>query len=190
MEKLMKLEDEREIKLNLNNDVKKITESFSVDGLECAYYSLEQNGNFSFSAELDIDSEAANNHKSLLFIVDINHPLFFSYYHLLNGEKEIRINDSKTDLKYLSIKYDEDAISLNFVDKLKKEDLKDKYKVELVGSLDYLSSIEAVKKNDFKERLRAFFDESTTLLLEDSHQITMEEYTLRKSITKKERLSS
>ena len=53
-----------------------------------------------------------------------------------------------------------------------------------------MRDINSVKKNDLKERLNTFFSESSDLLLEDSHQIDFEEYTLRKKITDKVRLTS
>ena len=194
MKKEVKLEDERIIKFEMDESTsptkKVIEECFSIDGLECANYSIIQDDKYYFKAELDIDTISENSRDNLVYSIYINHPLFFSYYHLLNGENEIEIKDKENDLKRLLIKYDNDVITLSFIDKNKNELYDDKFKIEFDRSLDYLSNKESIKNNDLRDRLNRFFDESSELLLEDSHQISFEEYILMKKIDKKERLSS
>ena len=194
MEKVVDLGHERKIKIKVDNmdnpSKREIVESFSVDGLECAHYSLTQDDKFYFQAEVDPDIQAANSLNNLSFVIDINHPLFFAFLHLLNEKNEIMLKDNDNDLKYLGITRDNDVITLKFVDKIRKEKMKDKYRIEYDSSLKYISNKESIEMNATKERLKAFFAESSDLLFEDSHQISFEEYTLRKTITERERLSS
>ena len=196
MEKVVNMNDERSIKVVTDNSLspkKEIVERFFADGMECAHYSLIQDDNYYFNADLDFDLATEENNKKLIFDIDVNHPLFFSFLHLLNGEEELIINDStnkENESKYLSIKNEEDIITLNFVDKIKNESLSKKFKIKFDSTLDYLTSKESVKDNDTRERLNIFFEESCNLLFDGYHQIDFEEYTLSKKIEERARLSS
>ena len=200
MEKVVKIDNERNIKViiddNNNHQKRKIVESFYADGFECAHYSLEQDDNYCFSASLDFDLTAEQTSRNLLFSLDVDHPLFFAFIQLLeNDEEEIIIRDSKNsdnDLKYLSVKKDNDKVNLNFVDKVKNSSLVNKFTINYDSKLDYFTGKKSVRDNEIKKRLNVFFDEACGLLLEDSHQINFEEYALTKTIKerKKERLTS
>lgn len=194
MKRELNLGPERKIEIETDDEkIKKtITESFFADGLECAHYSLVQDDTLIFSAQLDLDLITEENNKNLLFSLDINHPLYFAFIHLLNGEKELKIQDKNTeeDIKYLSIKDEDDLIILNFVDKKKNEKLNNKFKVEYDNSYSYIKDRKTVMDNEKKKRINNFFLESSILLFEDSHQISFEEYSLRKRIDDKIRLSS
>ena len=193
MRKEVRLDNERIVRIESESEDessrKEIVESFSVDGLECANYSLIQDDKYYFRAELDIDSISENSRNKLVFIIDINHPLYLPFHHLLNNGKEIILKDNDNDEKYLGISKEDDKIYLNFVDKVKDEKLKDKFTITYDSNLGYLSNAESVKNNDLKERLKAFFVESY-YSCEKNHQISFEEYTLRKEISERERLSS
>ena len=196
MVKEVRLKDERKIKVydneNAIHPIKQITESFSVDGLECAHYSMIKGEIFTFNASLELDLETEENKNILVFDIDIDHPLYFPLLHLLQNDKELIINDVKDDknMKYLSIKNDDDLITLNFIDKNRNEKLKDRFVVVSDNKLDYLKNIMSLKNNDIKKRINDFFDEACEMLFEDYHQINFEEYTLKKTICDRERKSS
>ena len=188
MFKELKLKKERKININYNENSlmpnKQISESFSADGLECAHYSFVKGdlfstkGNiFTFSASLDLDLETEENKNKLVFEIDIDHPFYFPLLHLLDNQNELVINDEREndEQKYLSIKNEEDLITLNFVDKNKNESLKDRFVILCL---------------DKKNKINSFFDEMFEVLSDDYHQINFEEYTLKKKISEKERLSS
>lgn len=190
MEKEVKLNYERKINLNVDEDSskKQISEIFRADGIDCANYKFIQGERNVFSATLDIDLESEENKNILIFDININHPLYFAFLHLLNGQEELIIEDEdkkNKDLKYLSIKNEDDLITLNFVDKNKNERLNDRFIISYDNTNS--KSLYVLKKNDYKERVNMFFEEATALLLEDSHQINFEEYDIEQKILKKEK---
>ena len=128
--------------------------------------------------------------KNISFIIDINHPLYFAFIHLLKDKDEVLLKENDNDLKYFGIKKDGDIITLSFVDKILRERSKDKHRIEYDSTLNYISNKESIEKNALKQRLKTFFAESSDLLLEGSRQISFEEYTLSKRIANWERLSS
>lgn len=193
MEKEVRLDHERKIKVFVGNNQssldKQITEIFTADGLECANYSFVQGDKVLISASLDIDLESEENKNKLTFEIDINHPLYFAFLHLLNGKDELTINDEKQenkDLKYLSIRNEEDLITLNFIDKIRNENLRDRFTIRYNNSRDYKGSMYVISRNDTKTRMNEFFEEATKLLFEDSHQISFEEYDIQQKIKEKQ----
>lgn len=195
MVKEVNMENERKIRYFDNEDElspnKQITESFSIDGLECAHYSLIKGETFTFSARLELDLEVEENKNSLIFEIDVDHPLYFPFLHLLNDEKEFVIKAKKDeDMKYLSIKNEEDLIILNFVDKTKNERLSNKFVINCDNEFDYNLDKDTIKQNDYLNRLNYFFTEAGNTLMEDYHQISFEEYSLKKTIDEKLRKSS
>lgn len=191
MEKEVKISYERRARLLINDkdsSKKQIEEIFRVDGIDCANYKFIQGERNIFSATLDIDIESEENKNILIFDIDINHPLYFAFLHLLNGEEELIIEDEdkkNKDLKYLSIKNEDDLITLNFIDKNKNERLIDRFIISYDNK--NTKSLYLLKKNDYKEKVNMFFEEATDLLLEDSHQINFEEYDVEQKILKKEK---
>lgn len=193
MEKEVRLDHGRKIKVYVGNNQniidKRITETFVADGLECANYSFVQGDKVLISASLDIDLESEENKNKLIFEIDINHPLYFAFLHLLNGRDELIINDENKenrDLKYLSIKNEDDLITLNFIDKIKNENLRDRFTIRYDNKKDYKGNIYLVGKNDIKTRIDEFFEEATILLFEEAHQISFEEYDIQQKIKEKQ----
>ena len=127
MVKEVKIDNDRKVMLFDNKEETlpnvQISEYFYADSLECAHYTLLQANELNFKACLDLDLETEENKNKLIFEIDIDHPLYFPFLHLLNGDNELIINDNKSnnDMKYLSIKNEDDLIVLNFVDKNKNE---------------------------------------------------------------------
>ena len=93
-------------------------------------------------------------------------------------------------MKYLSIKNEDVLIVLNFVDKNKNERIADRFVITCDNEFGYSLDKDTVKQNDFLNRLNSFFDEARNILLEDYHQISFEEYSLKKTIDEKLRKSS
>lgn len=197
MEKNVKVDGERSVKV-VNNEGesfpnKQIIEAFCTDGLKIAQYSMNQGDVFTFSASLDIDLEQETNRKNLVFKIEVDHPLYFAFLHLLNGDKELILNDireKEENIKYLSIKNEDDVISLDFVDKLRNERLSDKFTIIYDNDFNYLIDKQASIENDKKNRLNNFFEEASTLLFEDCHQISFEEYEVKKKVLDKKRNAS
>ena len=112
------------------------------------------------------------------FVIDINHPLYFCVKHLLGEENEFIIDDDDTYgriNKYLVIKKENDIYKFIFINNLEKNDYEsDKFRVFIknIGP-DCRSKI-----IDFsiKKRIVYFFRELENILLEEYHQITLEEY--------------
>lgn len=189
-----RLKDGRKIFLIESSDEaipsKQITERFSSsDDLYCAHYSLIQGSLFTFSAGLDVDLESEENNKKLVFEIEVDHPLYFPLLHLLNGEKEFVIEDCRKknkDIKYISIKNEDDLITLNFIDKNKNESIQDRFTIVCENKLDCYKDKITFENNRKKIRLNHFFEEAANNLLEDYHQISFEEYDVKQRILKKE----
>ena len=195
MEKEVRLADERSVRVFVDNEgllpTINITERFCEDSLECAHYSLEQGDKFIFAAYLDIDLQSEENNNSLVFNFNVDHPLYFPLLHLLGKDKEVVIKDDEVEdveQKRLSIVNDNDLISMNFVDRTKASIVSGKFIINCDRKFDYLTNLNAVKNNDIKKRLYYFFHEASEVLLEDSHQISMEEYDVHKKVLEKEKL--
>lgn len=186
MEKEIKLDNERNLEVIIdeenNNKLKQIKESFAADGLTCAHYLLSRNGSFKFNAQLDLDLISEENKNNLIFEIDKDHLLYNCYLDLLNNDKELVIYDDNSKEKYLTIKDEENLISLTFVDKTKEKELSDKFSISCSNQLDYFTDKKSIKNNELKMRLACFFDETCDLLIYGSHQISMDEYSLRKKI--------
>ena len=195
MEKEVKLANERSVRVIVDNEELlpkiNITECFCEDSLECAHYSLEQGDKFCFAASLDMDLQSEENNKTLVFNFNVDHPLYFPLLHLLGKDKEVIIKDDEVEdaeQKCLVIVNDNDLITMSFVDKTKASIVSGKFVVTCDTKFDYLTNLSAVKNNDTKKRLYYFFHEASEVLLEDSHQISMEEYDVHKKVLEKEKL--
>jgi hypothetical protein len=194
MDKIVRVDTDRRIKISDNGDIEKpirqIKEMFVVDELEGAHYTMKQDDLFTFEASLDVNLEQEMNNKKLVFIIDIEHPLYFAFLHLLDNEKEFNIQDMRTEEKYLNIRNEDDNIVLNFVDNLKNEDLNNKFSIIFDNNLNFIKNKKSIKNNAKKNRLNNFFNEASLLLFEDSHQISIEEYDVRKKVLERRKNAS
>lgn len=120
------------------------------------------------------------------FLIDENDPMFYCYHELLCDLDELVIDSDEyeDDIKKLVIrKTIDNNIELIFVSKLKKLCL-DRYQVFIKNiAFDLRSKIDC-QNLDTKKRLWQFFESSKNVLLEDYHQITIDEYMLKKLIKK------
>ena len=111
---------------------------------------------------------------------DKDHPLYLPLMHLLNGKKELIIDDDETqelNKKYMRILFDDGIININFINKFNNDDSMNKFSIFIKNvNFDLRSKIDC-QKLDTKERLYFFFEELYTLF-DEYHQTTIEEYLL------------
>ena len=122
------------------------------------------------------------------FEFDEEHLLYFPLLHFLDEDDEIIIDDDNCSLfnkRILKIYKDYDLIKMEFIDKT--DSVFDNVHVFIKNicydgrsKMDYFGL-------DTKERLNNFFDEAIDVILEDNHQITLEEYTKKNKILVKEK---
>ena len=112
------------------------------------------------------------------FDININHPFYFCVKHLLNEEKELIIDDDDTHQrlkKYLIIKKADDAYKFIFINNLEnKRYIDEKFRVFIKNVNSDIRS--KITDYSIKGRIIEFFKELEEILLEDYHQITLEEY--------------
>jgi len=124
--------------------------------------------------------------KSVYFIIDINDPLFFCFHRLLNGVEELVIDSDEYEENIRSLfirRKDNFDIELEFRSIYPKESL-EKYAVfiknvgfDLRSKIDYYGL-------DTKQRLFEFFEDIKNTLLEETHQVSIEEYILMRTLSK------
>lgn len=119
--------------------------------------------------------------KNELHIFEKNHLLYLPLLHLLNGEKELIIDDDEVkelNEKYMKIFFDGENINIDFVNNLDKNPFFDRFSVFIKNiGFDIRSKIDCLEL-DTKERLYFFFNEVLDLFKEEYHQMTIEEYLL------------
>jgi len=113
----------------------------------------------------------------LEFEFEMNEQLYFCLNRLLDGEKEITIDDDDTYeemQRYMVIKKEDYIIKIIFVNIKEETRSFDKYKVFIKNIChDSRSKLDNI---EIKKRIVRFFKESLIELTEDSHQITLDEY--------------
>lgn len=112
------------------------------------------------------------------FDIDINNPIYFCVKHLLDGDNELIIDDDDTYgrlNKYLVIKKVDDIYKFIFINNLEKNDFEsDKFRIFIKNIGPDCRSI--IIDFSIKKRIVYFFREVEKTLLEENHQITLEEY--------------
>ena len=141
---------------------------------------VKDNTSFSFVIWDDISFRAysnIDNINEIEFIIDINDPLYFCFKRLLNGDKKFIIDDDETSEileKYMAIEDVDNNIKIKFVNNLSSE--YDFYRfyvfIKNIGP-DPRSKIDNYKT---KIRIIEFLRDCENILLEECHQITMDEY--------------
>ena len=159
-----------------------IMEGFLENGNVIKTYSLSQWDDYGLNGW-------SNNNEDLdriSFEFDMNHPLFFPFFHLLDYDDELLIDDDDTrekNKKYMLVHREKDKVYIDFINELTN----DKYMTErfhvFIKNIvfDGRSKVDLDKK-DTKERLFAFFSESYNVVVSDYHQISIEEWLLRNNI--------
>ncbi len=118
------------------------------------------------------------------FEYDINHPLYMPLFHLLNYDEELIIDDddsAKDYERYLVVKRKDNKMIIEFVDASDRSNpmiFSDKFHVFIKNIVfDGRSKIDQDGK-DTKLRLLEFFKEAHEAIMNDCHQIGIEEYLL------------
>ena len=180
-----------EKKLNINSNRKlifsrepsygtyldEVEEGFSKNSKLDKGYSLSRWDDYAFVGY------SSSRHHCVDFSFDVDHVLYFPLLHLLGDDDELIVDDDDSlelNRRYMRIYKDDDLIKMEFNDDF--DDEIKKFNV-FVKSINYdgRSKIDCFKL-DTKERLAKFFDEAIENIIEDDHQVTMEEYTTRNKV--------
>ena len=118
-----------------------------------------------------------NNSNMIEFEFDINVPIYFCLNRLLDKDKKLIIDDDETSQhikKYMIIQKEEKTIKIIFVNYLEKPDIIDTFRVFIknIGP-DPRSKIEDY---NMKVRLINFLRDCKSILTEEYHQVTIDEY--------------
>lgn len=158
-----------------------ITEGFLENGNLIKTYSLSQWDDYGLNSWIDDDEDVTK----ISFEFDMNHPLYFPLFHLLNYDDQLIIDDDGTmeeNKKYMLVHREEEKIYIDFID-LVEDDIyaSERFNVFIKNiGLDGRSKIDQNYK-DTKERLLIFFNEVYDIIMNDYHQTTIEEYIIKNS---------
>ena len=157
-----------------------IMEGFLENGEVLKTYTLSQWDDYGLNGWI-LDDKGVN---KISFEFDMNHPLYFPLFHLLNYDEELLIDDDDTreyNKKYMLIHKTEDKIYIDFIDEIEDRIyLTERFHVFIKNILnDGRSKIDCNYK-DTKKRLSTFFKEAHEVLTKDYHQISIEECLLEK----------
>ena len=151
-------------------------------------FRLSRWDDYGFNGWVNTDFDEFKNMHEVSFEFDYEHPLYIPLLHLLNGDKELIIDDDDTyeDMeKYMTISIDNDIITIKFINKLENDNSMEGFSVFIKNiGFDLRSKIDC-NDLDTKDRLYVFFSEVHKLFMEEFHQITIEEYLLNKRLVKK-----
>ena len=186
IEKTIKVNDNRiirlaEEKLSLTY-MFAIKEDFLKDGEYDRSYTLGRWDDYGFRGHKHLDWKEEKETKTLSYEFDCNHPFFVYLLRLLNGEKELIIDDDDTPedkMKYMHLHLDDDyIIRLDFVYNLNNQFDISRFNVFIKNvGFDLRSKLDC-DDTDIKERLHFFFNDIYDIFFENPeyHQITTEEY--------------
>ena len=187
MEKTIKISDNRvmflDIDETLNGHSRMIREFFIENNELSKTYSLFQSDDYGLNAYTSDDSQFSN----LSFEFDVNHPLYFPLLHLLKNDKCLLIDDDDTrklNEKYLRVYIRDDKIIISFRNN-KYESEVNRFRIFIKNIMYDIRSKIDDQGLDTKARLNNFFNEAVTILNEENHQITMEEYVIKQKVLKK-----
>ena len=158
-----------------------ITEGFLENGDLIKTYSLSQWDDYGLNSWINDDEDVTK----ISFEFDMNHPLYFPLFHLLNYDDQLIIDDDGTmeeNKKYMLVRREEEKIYIDFID-LVEDDIyaSERFNVFIKNiGIDGRSKIDQNYK-DTKERLLIFFNEVYDIIMNDYHQTTIEEYIIKDS---------
>ena len=158
-----------------------ISEGFIEKGELVKTYDLRQWDDYGFNCWINNDKEV----KKISFEFDMDHPLYFPLFHLLNYDDELLIDDDDTredNKNYILVHREKDKIYIDFISELiNKNHIQERFYVFIKNIFyDGRSKIDQNQK-DTKERLANFFNEAHSILTRDYRQISVEEWFLRNS---------
>ena len=119
-----------------------------------------------------------NNLNRVEFEFDINDPIYFCLNRLLDKDKKIVIDDDYTSelmKKYMVIQREEKIIRIVFINSLKKPDIIETFRVFIKN----IGPDPRSKIDDFNTKIRLidFLRDCKSILTEEYHQVTLDEYT-------------
>ena len=185
IEKVIKVNDNRIIRYNISDGyipIHTIREDFLENGKLIKNYQFSRWDDYGFKGYVSLNFEDFIKINQINYDFDINHPFYIPLLHLLNGEKELIIDDDETyelNKKYMKIYKEEEKIIIKFIYELEDEYVLEKFYVFIknIGP-DIRSKIDCLNK-DTKERLYLFYEDIYKIFIEEYHQITIEEYLLQ-----------
>lgn len=190
--KKIRVSDHNDLRYNINSgytQIHTITAIDTKDKLNIVKFSRWDDYNFSSYYDYDISYEEEKKINKQSHTFEKNHPLYIPLLHLLNGVEELIIDDDETqenNKKYMRIYTDQDNINIDFINNLEKELELEKFCVFIKNiGFDLRSKIDCLGI-DTKERLYFFFQEVYERIIEENHQITIEEYLLDKNLLTKD----
>jgi hypothetical protein len=140
---------------------------------------------YCFRSYHEMDFKDYDNSKREEHVFEKDNPLYIPLLHLLDGEDELIIDDDETsemNKKYMRICKEEEKIIVVFINELGKDTDLEKFNIFIKNiDFDLRSKIDCLRK-DTKDRLYFFFQEVHEKMIEDDHQISMDEYLLNNNL--------
>ena len=188
--KKIKLDDYKSLSYSINSGYVQIHTITALDTKDNAYIiKLSRWDDYTFTSWYDVSFEEYEKLNKQTHKFEKEHPLYIPLLHLLNGEDELIIDDDETsemNKKYMRIYYDKEDINIDFINNLEEDTSLEKFNVFIKNiGFDLRSKIDCLEK-DTKERLFFFFKEVYARMLEEEHQIMIEEYLISNNLLTKE----
>ena len=158
-----------------------IIEYYFEDGFIIKSFDLNKSSDYGLNAELDDASiEEIEETKKISFEFNIDHPLYLPLLHLCQGDLIIEDDDTRLHNKYLRIYRKDNKVYMDFVNEKNDADVINKFRIFIKNiKYDGRSKIDQ-QQLDTKDRLAFFFAEASNNILNEYHQMTLEEYLLEK----------
>lgn len=185
MEKEIKLLDKNTINIDISEAYSgtgtRITKRYFKDGEYVKDFCLAMWDDYGFDAWVD-DIETLQKATSLYYLIPSYDPLYLCFLEFLGNLNEIIIDSddvNELNKKTLTIrKKENDVIELIFENLLENISACDKFNIFIKNvGFDLRSKIDCFNL-DTKERLYKFFENARATLLEEYHQVTIDEYLL------------
>lgn len=133
---------------------------------------------YGFSAYSDNFAEV----DELLFEIKPDNPLYYPFLIFLKGDNVVSFSSDFRkmefdDISYIEVKNENGIIILKFVNKIPEEQNKiEKFDYEIKNIMFDLRSKLDSNNTDYKDRLHKFFLSAMSILKEEYHQISIDEY--------------
>ena len=185
MEKEVKLHDNNTVSLDINKSycgsTIRITKRYFENGEYVKDFCLSMWDDYGFDAWID-NIETLQTATQLSFVIPFDDPLYFCFLKFLRDDREFVIDSddvSELNMKTFTIRLnDNDEIELVFENKMPNISACDKFNLFIKNiGFDLRSKIDCFNL-DTKKRLYELFMDAKTAILEDYHQITIDEYML------------
>lgn len=189
MEKEVKLLDGNTVCLDIDDSycghTFRITKRYFKNGEYVKDFCLAMWDDYGFDAWVD-DIETLQKATSLYYLIPSYDPLYLCFLEFLGNLNEIIIDSddvNELNKKTLTIrKKENDIIELIFENLLENISACDKFNIFIKNvGFDLRSKIDCFNL-DTKERLYKFFENARATLLEEYHQVTIDEYLLTRKV--------